>query len=129
MLSEEKTKDVLAEFRRLKSPFKVANLLDIDVKEVWAIIDSHPDAAVRHPERHGGEGRPSLRPFFVAKRKTNEAWDNKNDQGCVLARERFCAGTHTMATHRDGSNVFLCSIPLKKRVAPRPDYFKPERPL
>jgi hypothetical protein len=118
--------EVLAEFRRVRgSPFKIANNLGLSVATVWAILDANPDAAVQTIERWDGEGRPDLREFFVAKARCADKWD-ENDDGVQLARDRFCAGTHTMATHRDGSVKFLCSIPLKRRLPPQPDYFKPE---
>ncbi|WP_037500788.1 hypothetical protein [Sphingomonas jaspsi] len=125
MLTPEQKAEVIAEYRRVRSPYKVANNLGFDVKDVWEVIDENPDAAVQNVERWGGEGRPDLRPFFVASSRCADRWDNE-EPGVALARERFCAGTHTMATHRDGSVKFLCSIPLRKKVAAQPDYFRPE---
>ena len=125
MLTPEQQAEVLAEYRRVKSPFKVATNLGLNVADVWEIIDANPDAAVQSQERWNGEGRPDLRPYFVAQTKCSDRWDN-DDPGVALARERVCAGTHTMATHRDGAVKFLCSIPLKRKVRPNPDYFKPE---
>lgn len=117
--------EVLAEYRRVRSPYKVANNLNLDVKDVWGVIDANPDAAVQNVEHSGGEGRPDLRPFIVAKIRCADRWNN-DDPAIAEARDRVCAGTHTMATHRDGGFKFLLSIPLKKPVAPQPDYFKPE---
>lgn len=128
MLTPEQEDDVIAEYRRVRSPFKVATNLNLNVAEVWAVIDANPDAAIANVERWDGDGRPDLREFFVAKVRCSDKWDN-DDPGVALARERFCAGTHTMATHRDGVVKFLCSIPLKRRVPARPDYFKPEPTL
>lgn len=125
MLTPQQEADVLAEYRRTRSPFKVATNLGLDVKDVWAVIDANPDAAIASVERWGGEGRPDLRPYFVASSRCSDRWDN-DEPGVALARERFCAGTHTLATHRDGTTKFLCSIPLKRKVPAQPDYFKPE---
>jgi hypothetical protein len=125
LLTPVQVAEVLAEYRRVRSPFKVANNLGFTVQDVWSVIDENPDAAVQNLERWGGEGRPDLRPYFVAQSRCADRWDN-DESGVALARERFCAGTHTLATHRDGGVKFLCSIPLKKRVPAQPDYFKPE---
>jgi hypothetical protein len=125
LLTPEQEAAVLDEYRRTRSPFKVANNLNLNVAEVWEIIDANPDAAVRNPEHSGGEGRADLRQYFVASARCADRWDN-DEPGVKLARDRVCAGTHTMATHRDGSMKFLCSIPLKRSVKPNPDYFKPE---
>jgi hypothetical protein len=128
LLTPEQEVAVLDEYRRTRSPFKVANNLSLNVADVWSVIDANPDAAVRNPEHSGGEGRVDLRPYFVASARCSERWDN-DDPGVALARQRVCDGTHTMATHRDGSIKFLCSIPLRKKVRPNPDYFKPEPAL
>lgn len=125
MLTPDQKTEILAEYRRVRSPYKVANNLKLDVKDVWAVIDENPDAAVQNQEHSGGEGRADLRRFIVATSKASERWDN-DEPGVALARDRYCAGTHTMATHRDGATKFLCSIPLRRAVAPQPDYFKPE---
>lgn len=128
MLTPEQETEVLAEYRRVRSPFKVANNLGFPVQDVWDVIDQNPDAALQSIERWGGDGRPDLRPYFVAKARCAERWDN-DDPAVAAARERVCNGTHTMATHRDGGFKFLCSIPLRKKVKPNADYFKPEPAL
>lgn len=125
MLTPEQEQEVLAEYRRLRSPYKVSNATGFSIADVWAVIDAHPDAVVQNPEHSGGEGRADLRQFFVAQARCSERWDN-DDEGIALARQRVCDGTHTMATHRDGAMKFLVSIPLKRRVPANPDYFKPE---
>lgn len=128
MLTPDQRDEVLAEYRRVRSPYKVATNLGFDVKDVWEIIDANPDAAVQNVERWNGEGRPDLRRYFVAQTRCSNRWDN-DDEGVALARQRFCDGTHTLATHRDGAIKFLCSIPLRRRVRPQPDYFDPEPTL
>lgn len=125
MLSDELKAEVIAEYRRVRSPYKVATNLGLPVGDVWGVIDENPDAAIANVERWGGEGRPDLREYFVAKARCSERWDN-DDPAIALARQRVCDGTHTMATHRDGTMKFLCSIPLKKKAPANPDYFKPE---
>lgn len=125
MLTTDQRAEVIAEYRRVRSPFKVSTNLGFSVADVWAVIDENPDAAVQNLERWGGEGRPDLRPHFVASTRCADRWDN-DEAGVALARQRYCDGTHTLATHRDGAVKFLVSIPLKRRVPAQPDYFKPE---
>lgn len=124
-LTTEQRDEVIAEYRRVRSPFKVANNLGFNVQDVWDVIDENPDAAVQNIERWEGEGRPDLRQFFVAETRCSDRWDN-DEEGVTLARQRFCDGTHTLATHRDGAVKFLCSIPLRRAIPANPDYFKPE---
>lgn len=124
MLTEPQKDEVLAEYRRVRSPFKVAKNLGFDVADVWAVIDENPDAAVQNIERWGGEGRPDLREFIVAKSRCSERWDN-DDPAIAAARAAYEAGTHDMQTHRDGAYKFLILRP-QRRTTPRPDYFKPE---
>lgn len=128
MLTPEQETEVLAEYRRVRSPYKVANNLSLPISEVWDVIDAHPDAAVQSVEHWGGEGRPDLRPYFVSSTRCSDRWDN-DEEGVALARKRFCDGTHTLATHRDGGTKFLVSIPLKRKVPAQPDYFEPELQL
>lgn len=123
-VSVDQREEIIAEFRRVRSPFKVAKNLGLDVKIVWAVVDENPEALSARAERYGGEGRPDLQPFIVGKKKVGTAWDN-NDPAIAKARADYEAGTHDMMTHRDGAFEFLVSRP-QKRATPRPDYFKPE---
>jgi hypothetical protein len=124
-LSDEQRAEIIAEYRRVRgSPFKVANNLVVPVSVVWVVVGEHPDALSARVERFGGDGRPNLRPFIIAKRKVSTPWDNA-EPAIAKARADYEAGTHDMVTHRDGAYEFLCSIP-QKRVTPRPDYFKLE---
>lgn len=124
MLTPEQKAEVICEYRRVRSPYKVANNLGFDVKDVWAVIDENPDAAVQNVERWGGEGRPDLRQYFVASTRCADRWDN-DAPGVALARAAYEAGTHDLMTHRDGAVKFLVLRPQKK-TTPRPDYFRPE---
>ena len=124
MVSPELREEILAEFRRVRSPFKVAKNLGVEVSVVWEVVDDNPDALSPRAERFEGEGRPDLRPFIVAKKRVGTSWNN-DDPKVAQARLDYEAGTHDMMTHRDGNFEFLISKP-QKRVTPRPDYFKPE---
>lgn len=123
-ITPEKREEILIEFRRVRTPFKVSKNLGYSVEEVWAVIDDTPDALSPRQERFGGEGRPDLREFIVARKRCGTAWDN-NSAEIINARAQYEAGTHDMMTHRDGNFEFLVSKPNRK-VTPRPDYFKPE---
>lgn len=121
----EIVQEILAEYRRLKSPFKVATALGLEVGVVWNVIDQNEDQLQPYAERNGGYGRPELAPFMVARRNVNSrtTWDNE-DPAIAQARADYEAGTHEMTTGRDGAWLILYSIPRRKRD-PRPDYFTP----
>lgn len=124
-LSAEVIEDVLLEYKRTRSPFRTANLTGLDASVVWAIIEEHSDKLSAYPERNGGYGRPELENFIVARRTVgSRAWDN-TDPAIADARLSYEAGTHELATGRDGGWRILYAIPRKK-VTPRPNYFRPE---
>lgn len=120
----EKVQEVLIAYRRLRSPYKVARALGYATRDVWEIIEANEHRLSAPPERHGGEGPENVRKWLIARTKPSDGWKN-DDPDVALARQRFCDGTHTMVTGRDGGWLLLYSIPLKTPVAPRPDYFKP----
>ncbi|MGN6819304.1 MAG: hypothetical protein ACTHJR_11610 [Sphingomonas sp.] len=125
MHSQEIIDDVLREYRRTRSPFKTSRATGIGVNDVWNIINDHQDKLGPFEQRWGGDGRPELRPYVVAKRQANDSsWDNTLPE-IAQARQDYEAGTHEMCTGRDGSVLILYSIPRRTRD-PRPDYFKPE---
>lgn len=124
-LGPEIIEDVLLEYKRTRSPFRTANLTGLEVSVVWGIIEEHTEKLSAYPERNGGFGRPELEQHIVVRRKvTTREWDN-TDPAVAKARADYEAGTHEMATGRDGGWLILYSIP-RKRVQPRPNYFKPE---
>lgn len=113
---------VLEVHRRLNSPYKVARELDLSPTFVYNVLQNHGDRNVARPERHGGLGRPEMRKWLVA--RTRSVWDNERAQ-IAKARARLAAGTHTMATGRDGRWLLLYSIPLRRPVVAQPDFFTP----
>lgn len=123
-LTPEIEEEILRWYRKTESPFKVCRQTGIPIDIVWQVIDANPEALIEFTERHGGEGRPDILPYRVAKAKISEAWNN-NDPAIAKARADLEAGTHTMATGRDGGYRLLYSFPLKDHT-PRPDYFLPE---
>lgn len=124
MFDAEKIAEVLDLYRRLRSPFRVSSALRMDVKDVWNIIEENQDKLAARPNRYDGNGRPDLAVYAVARRKvTDDGWDNDSAE-IRQAREDYEAGTHDLATARDGAWLILYAFPQKK-VTPRPGYFKP----
>lgn len=123
-MDAETEKELLAQYRRTRSPFKAAKALGLSIEDAWAVIEEHKDNEFE--QRHGGAGRPELRPYLVATRGPSErAWNN-NDPAVVEARAKYAAGTHTLTTGRDGSVQLLYCIPLRQPSPANKDYFKPE---
>lgn len=121
----ENEKEVLDEYKKCRSPFRVATQFGMDVNDVWKLIEANPRYLEDPPEKFGGMGRPQLRDFIVARRLVRgPKWDN-TDPNIRKARELVESGHATMATGRDGGWEILYSIPLRRR-APRPGYFKLE---
>lgn len=116
--------EVLGSYRRLRSPYKVARECGYEPRLVWEIVDGYADTLTISQERWGGQGSPEMLQYLAARLKLGSiSWDNA-DPDVARARARFEAGTHTMATGRDGGWLLLYSIPLKKPIAARPDFFK-----
>lgn len=125
-LSPEIIAEVLQVFRQTRSPFKTSDKTGVPIKKVFDLIEANKEQLAAARERHGGEGRPELRAFIVARRKVTQlGWDNKA-QVIAQAREDFEAGTHLLATGRDGGWLILYSIPRQGKPEPKPDYFLPE---
>lgn len=105
------------------SPFKVAHATGVNISDVLATVRKNSATMTDGTEHSGGQGRPDLADVIIASRRVMDAgWDNA-DPGVVEARARYCAGTHDMATHRDGAWLHLCSFPLTRPRRPRPGYF------
>lgn len=110
------------------SPFRASKTVGATVEEVMAVVRRHSLNTTESSEHSGGVGRAELEPYIVASRRINDrGWEN-TDPGVHRARLLFEAGTHDMATHRDGAWLHLCSIPLSRHRKPRPGYFT-GRPL
>lgn len=128
--SPEEEADVLRIYRanpRRFSPFKASKSTGISLPDVFEIIEKNKDTLARTGERFDGLGRPELREFMVARRRAmGEPWDN-TDARIAEARVNFEAGTHMMATGRDGQWLLLYSIPRQGKVKPAPGYFSMEK--
>lgn len=103
------------------SPFRVAKQVGATISEVIAVVNKN-----REPEGTPFEGsikRQGLARFIVASRRvTDPGWDNSHE-GVVRARRGYEAGTHDMATHREGKWLHLCLFPLVRQRRARPGYF------
>lgn len=117
--------EVIRELRKVRAPAKVARNLGIDLRSVLEIADKTGGSSrTSREEQFEGEGRPELRQFLVARKRAHHEWDNE-DPLIAQARADYEAGTHEMATGRDGDWLILYSIP-RNRPQPRPNYFRPE---
>jgi hypothetical protein len=109
-----------------RSPFKTARQVGVPVQDVFDIVARNKEQLESSGERFGGEGRPDIKPYTVARRRVAErGWDNSLPE-IIQARAEYEAGTHEMATGRDGAWLILYSIPRARKVAPRKGYFLPE---
>jgi hypothetical protein len=116
--------EILQSYRRLRSPYKVARECGYTPRMVWEVLDKYQDTITLPRERFGGEGRPEIQKWLVARIKPSPAgWDN-DDPKIKEARQRVVDGTHTMATGRDGAWLLLYSIPLAQPGGVQPDVFK-----
>lgn len=117
--------EIVSELRKVRAPAKVARNLGVDLRLVLEVSDRIGGATrSSRGETFDGEGRPELRDMAVARKRAYQVWDN-TDPAVAAARAAHEAGTHTMATGRDGDWLILYLIP-QKTVTPRPDYFRPE---
>ena len=128
--SPEEEADVLRIYRanpRRFSPFKASKSVGISLPDVFEIIEKNKDNLARTGERHGGMGRPDIQQFLIARRRAlSESWDNA-DPKIAEARTNYEAGTHIMATGRDGPWLILYSIPREGKPVPKPGYFSTEK--
>jgi len=124
-LTPDLRQEIIAELKKVRAPAKVARNLGLDIRLILPIADEMAGTPrVQREETHGGFGRPELREHLVARKRAGDTWDN-TDPRIADARAAYEAGTHDMATGRDGDWLILYSIP-QRRVTPRPDYFRPE---
>ena len=124
-LSPEVIEDILYQYKRTRSPYKVAREVGVDASVVWQVINDHADKLSPIQERFGGYGRPEMQQFLVARRMSaTREWDN-TELTIALARRRYELGTHDMMQGRDGRWLLLYSKP-NKVVRPRLNYFRPE---
>lgn len=111
--------EILEEYKRCRSPFRTARVFNLDVHEVWQLIEDNQSYLQNPPERYEGWGRPEIRDFVAARRRIRgPKWDNDAPE-VSKARELYEEGWVDLATGRDGGWEILYAIPRKKRQ-PRP---------
>ena len=121
----ELDKDILEEYAKHNSLFKTASKLDVTAEYVHSVVEGakveeEPDTSSC---KYEGYGDPEKRKFLVARKTAEGYWDNEIPE-VAQARERYEAGTHDMATGRDGPYLLLYSFP-RPVVSPRPNDFTP----
>lgn len=125
-LTQQQENEILVLHQKTRSPFKTAQTLDIELQVVFDVLDKNKRRTGAPVEHNGGLGRPEMVPFTVARRLASDlGWDNKSPE-IAKAREDYAAGTHEMATGRDGAWLIMYSIPRKRVDKTRGDYFLPE---
>lgn len=121
----ELDKDIRDEYATHRSLFKTARKFDVTVEYVNSVVQSQvveqtPDMSTCEFE---GFGDPEKKRFLVARSLAAGSWDNKRPE-VADARAKFEAGTHNMATGRDGPYLLLYLFP-RAVPQPRPNYFTP----
>lgn len=121
----ELDKDIKEEYAKHRSLFKTAKRLDVTIDYVISVVGEEtvedlPDTSTC---AFDGYGDPSKRQYLVARSLAKETWDNDRPE-VTEARAKYEAGTHDLATGRDGPWVLLYAFP-KAVVTPRPGYFTP----
>lgn len=118
--------DIRTEFAKHGSLFKTARKLGVDnIEYVAGVVkgmtkEDTPDTSTCTFE---GFGDPEKKEFLVARSLAKEVWDNARTE-VAEARAKYEAGTHDMATGRDGPYVLLYLFPRAVKQ-PRPNYFTP----
>ena len=115
------TEEIVAEYRRTRSPFKVARRLGVDVKVVWDVIEREEVSLDGGAARYDGWGPPELQSYLIARKLVRESWDN-SDPKIAKARADYEEGVVEMTTGRDGGYSLLYAIP-RRHKQPRPNYF------
>lgn len=121
----ELDKDIREEYAKHNSLFKTAKAFNVTVEYVNNVVQSQaieptPDMSTCEWE---GFGDPDKRKYLVARSLAAGSWDNKRPE-VAEARAKFEAGTHNIATGRDGPYLLLYAFP-RAVVQPRPNYFTP----
>jgi hypothetical protein len=121
----ELDKDIREEYAKHNSLFKTARKFGVAVEYINDIVRSQkieqvPDTSTCAFE---GFGDPEKKKYLVARNLANQSWDNNRPE-VASARSKYEAGTHDMATGRDGPWLLLYLFP-RAVPKPRPNYFTP----
>ena len=120
--------EIIEEYYRHNSLFKTAKKLDVSVafvKDTVENLPKPPPQPDRKKLRWEGFGDPDKERHLVSRMPAVEVWDNELPE-IVEARRKHEAGTHTLATGRDGPWILLYCFPQIVKT-PRPHYFSLER--
>jgi hypothetical protein len=118
-MTPEMREEIARDLRKTRAPARTAKNLVLDVME-----DERQPRPFRE-EKYGGLGRPEIQQYIVDRKRPWEIWANTTDP-VLTARNQYEAGTHEMATGRDGDWLILYSIPRKTVAKDRQNYFQPE---
>lgn len=126
-MTPEMREEIARDLRKTRAAARTAKNLGYPIRMVLEVLEDEKQPRPFREEKHGGLGRPELVPFTVARKRAWETWPNpKTDEAIATARAEFEAGTHEMATGRDGDWLILYSIPRKTVAKDRANYFQPE---
>ena len=126
-LSPEVYAEIATDLLKTRAPSRTSKNLGYDIKLILQVAEQENQPRSRYEEHNGGEGRADILVYRIARKKAWQVWNN-DDPAIAKGRADYEAGTHEMATGRDGDWLLLYSIPRKK-VDPRIDYFLPESAL
>lgn len=118
-------KDIIEEYAKHKSSYRVARKLGVNIDYVIQVLDDveinkEPDTSKCTWD---GYGDPEKEKWLVARNPATDSWDNTLPE-IIDARQKVEAGTHIMATGRDGPYLLMYLFPRMVKQ-PQPDYFKP----
>jgi len=116
--------EILEEYAKHHSLFKTARKLGVDVSYVSQVVEAAPSQVAPDLSqcRFEGNGDPEKEAYLVGRMLATEVWDN-SIPAVAEARGNFEAGTHDLATGRDGPYILLYSFPRAVKQ-PRPNYFQ-----
>ena len=117
---------ILITHAKTRSPFKTASICETELQVVFDVLKKNSATGGVAIERHGGNGRPELAPFTVARRRANETGWNNEDKDIAKARAEYAAGRVELATGRDGAWLILYAFPRRRVAKGREDCFKCE---
>lgn len=114
--------DIKEEYAKHGSRFRTARALGISLDRVDMVIGETAVQPDTKTTTYGGNGRPDIEKYMVARKRAGDEWDNTLPD-IAEARKQYEAGTHEMCTGRDGDWLILYAIP-RAVVTPRPNYFR-----
>ena len=124
-MNPEMREEIARDLRKTRAPARTAKNLGYPIRLVIEVMEEERQPRPFREEKYGGMGRPEMQQFIVDRKRPWEIWPNLTDP-VLTARNQYEAGTHEMATGRDGDWLILYSIPRKTVAKDRQNYFQPE---